>query len=170
MKPKDIQYIKYIVNRYIKNKPELWDLREDLEQEGCMAWLKASSSYVEGSPMSRKLYIYYHVKQDIQDYLRDKEIPHFQKPPADINSPYWDLPDMPEVDEILDESEEQDIRYDLAEVMSGVKLTPRQSKVLELFLEGWTFEEIGKTLGIAAATAHEHYKSVIKRAREDNNI
>ena len=170
MKPKDIQYVRFIVNKYIKNKPELWDLREDLEQEGCIAWLEADGKYDEGSPMSRKLFVYYHVKQDIQDYLRDVEIPHFQKQPADHDSPYWDLPEIPEVDAIADESYEADVRYDLAETMSGVKLTPRQAQVLELTLEGWTMEEIGEKLGITDSTVHEHYQMVIKRAQEDNNL
>ena len=169
MKPKDIQYVKYIVNRYIHNKPELWDLREDLEQEGNIAWLKADEKYTPGGGMNRNRFLYYHIKQDIQDYLRDVEIPHFQKPPAD-DSAYWDLGEVPNVDEIPDESEENDIRYSLSEMLSGVVLTTRQSEVLELYFEGWTYREIGEKLGINFTRVNQIMGAIVHNVRRDNDL
>ena len=170
MKHKDIQYVRYIVNRYIYNKPELWDLREDLEQEGNIAWIKADEKFDKESGMNRNGFLYYHIKQDIQDYLRDVEIPHFQKPTADAASSYWDMGEMPEVDEIPDEGEQQDIRYSLRELISGISFTSRQTEVLELYLEGWTYREIGDKLSISHVMAKRHLDHIVSKVQAANEM
>lgn len=163
MNSKEIQYVKYIVYRYLKGKPELQDFKEDLEQEGYLELLKAKADYEPAkATVDINLYVYYRVKQVLQNYIRS-EAKHFRKPPADHESPYWDLPDYIDVEELEVYDDPDDLR-DLVSILEQLDLTENQKEVIEAYLMTGSYTGAANRLSISRQRVHRLIQIVIKKA------
>lgn len=58
---------------------------------------------------------------------------------------------------------EADAVEDLRSIAAGTPLTARQRAALEMWVDGWTMKEIGRSIGVSAATAWRTLRSALLR-------
>lgn len=167
MNTKDIRYVRYIVSRYLRGKPELKDFRDDLESEGCLAFLEARDAFdPEKSSMDFELYVFYRVKQTIQNYVNRSEAKHFRRPPADHGSPYWDLNEGVVLEELPDDDEPTDAEI-LKAILDICELSPKQREAVDTYIYYGTLEEAASVLGVSHQAISQRIALVIREAKDN---
>jgi RNA polymerase sigma factor (sigma-70 family) len=167
LKTKDIEYVRFIINRIIALCPSFEEFRNDMEQEGMLAHIKATEDYdaTRGS-MDRDLFILYKVKWSALKYVQRREMPHFKGTEVDHESPYWDL--EPVSLETVDDRPKA--REELRDTLSGIDFTPRQNDVLKLYLQDKTLREIAVELGISLVRTKQLVDIIVHKARKFNGL
>ena len=84
--------------------------------------------------------------------------------------PYWDLEEIPDPDEIIQEDPREDAQRTLMESLHGVELTKREQEFLRLFLELNEIQAVADAMGITKQVTHRHWQSIIKKAQEANDV
>ena len=166
----DMRYVRYIVDRYLSLHPAFVPLRDDLISIGSMAYVNEREKYDSTrSDTPFLVHMRIRVTYKLGQYIRDKNpMKHWARAPTDIESPYWDTEEIPDVTELPDMKE--DTIGQLKELMIGVPLTDNQSTVVRMFLEGRTFKEIANELEVKPQTAHETLELAIRKIRKANGL
>lgn len=164
---KDIDegYVKYIVNKYLRRRPNLEEYRNDLLQEGLIALLRVDEDFDASYGVDKKLYAYYAIKRAIFVYIRS-EARHFKKKDVDYESPYWDLTDYQDVEDLVDLSLRPLDELRLHDITDKLTLTERQREVLNEYLRSGDYTECARSLGISRQRVHEIVSDIIEKAQK----
>ena len=161
----DAKLAKYVVHMYIRNKPELEEYREDLEQEAWVGILECNGRY-DKSKGSEDLFRFYRGMNNVQKYVERNIQKHFNKPEVDHESPYWDIVNAQlDPDELLS-PETDKYKVQLMECLSGVTLSPKEQEFLELYLQENDVVSVATIMGISKQRAHELKTQVISKAKQ----
>lgn len=164
MTQKDIDYAKYIVSRFLRDKRELEGYREDLEQEACISLLRAQESFDPSKGSELDLHIFMRVTYALRDYVK-QQAKHFRKAEVDHESQHWDLSGPLDVDEIADDEVEPHA-MDLRDIVDKLDLTDRQHIVLSTWLETGEITETAKRLGCSQPYVTQVIARIIEMSRE----
>ena len=157
------------VHKFLRGRENLSNLREDLEQEAYVAVLKAKEHYDESKGTDEKLYYDYQVRYALNKYVDRNEKPHWQEP-MPPESPYWDLEDVTEVEEIPDEDPNPGHRQLLLETLAGSEYTERQLEFIRTFCELGDMKLTWEAMGITKQRAHILFQQIVKKAKKDNGL
>lgn len=189
----DIRYVRYVVSKYLRDKPELETFREDLEQEGILGLLQAREDYdPKKSTMDKALYLGYRIRQSLLDYLKRKEAKHFKSPRPeslledtpdtecdkygyDINaamaheSSAWDLSEHVEPDSLPKPEDTIDtlVLYDL---LSKAEISPRQKEILKEYLQCGDYAQVASILGISRERVRRSVNRIVEKCRQGVDI
>lgn len=155
---------RYVVYKYLKNKPELEHLREDLEQDACLKILEAEPLYDSTKGIDRHLWLFFQAQDYVKNVVNRGERRHFTKP-VEVEGPYWDLSVTPAL-----AVPEVDHGRELRDALYGIEFTTRQGQVLKRVLKAMTFKAIGEDLGISRSRAQEIYHDIIRKAQKANGL
>ena len=77
-----IRFVKSVVIRFLNGRPHLEIHRQDLEQEGCLAFLRQEPKWVPGKGSTKNEWLFHSVWQGLQKYIDRREKPHWPKGPG----------------------------------------------------------------------------------------
>ena len=169
MNTKDLQkFARATVYKICQGRPELISIKEDLEQEATLALLEALPRY-DSTKGDLELYLDYRVRFAVLDYWKMQK-KHYLNPPVDHESPYWDISDPVDVEELPSDDTRSKASRDLMEAIIGVDLTDRQQEFLNHWLDSGQLSIVADRMGIAVPTAHGIYAAIIKKVQDANDV
>jgi len=116
--------------------------------------------------MDFELYVFYRVKQAIQNHMNRNEAKHFRKPPVDHESPYWDINEGTVLEELPDDEEPTDEEI-LKAVLDICELTPKQREAVDTYIYYGTLEEAALMLGVSHQALSQRLSAVISKAKDN---
>lgn len=179
----DLSFVKYVVNKFLRQKIHLQVLRQDLEQEGFMALMRARSSYDPTKGVTMETHVYSEVLHALQNF-ENKEYKHFRnkrtykKNTKDIllgynleneiakESHLWDIPEAINLEEYLLVEEDITDKDTLSVIFSKVKLTHREKEALDYYLLYSSEGEVAKRLGVSRQRAYTLMREVVRKCRD----
>ena len=166
------RFVKSVVIKFINGRPHLEPFRQDLEQEGFIRYINRLGSWVPGSKVSEAQWMFYEVWNSLKKYVDRKEKPHFRKPedPEREGSPYWDLEDIPDIEELIDDEPPVLKRIELMEVLSGVELSERQQEFLNVYCELGELNDTADRMGISKQRAQMLFTQIVSNAKKANDL
>lgn len=156
------------VDRYLSMRPHLASLKDDLMQEAMLAVLEAEATFDPSKGYPRGLWLAYQANYAIMRYVAQKEQKHFRGTTVDPESQYWDLEEIPNVEEIP--AEVNETQEDLMELLSGIKFTRNQQVVLACYLETGDHKKSREQLGVSKQRVNEIYGDCIRKIRKANEL
>ena len=163
-------FVNFVVDKWLRNKPELHNLRDDLQSEGYLRALEARDAWDPKRTKDLRLHLDYQVRFAIRDYVRDKEVKHFKKKPVDHEDPYWDIGEPVEVEDIRSQDPREDTKRELMEALTGVSLSPREQEFLGHYLSGLTVKGASALMGIGQPRGNQLLQSIVAKAKKCNDV
>ena len=161
-------WAKALTRRFLKTRPDLEERRDDLEQEAALSILNALALYNPKAGMDKKLFVWFKVRNELKNFSTRQVQKHWTTPDLDPESPYWDLEDIPEVEEIP--SQDSSSERELWDMTYGVEFTEKQQVVLDSFLETGEHKKSEEILGIPQQRISEIYSAIIKKIKKANDL
>ncbi len=165
---KDIEYVDYIVHKYLEKRRSLSGLREDMIQEGFLALLKARDDYDPSvSSMDEDLFVWYKVSNSLRKVMK-QEARHFRRsvdPDEDEESPYWDLDRPISIEDIQSQDKPTD-SLRLCSLVGLAGLTTGEEKVLEVFLKHGDYLPAAQELGLSKQYVRQTILSVVAKCKK----
>lgn len=177
----DIRYVRYVVSLYLRDKPELQNMREDLEQEGMLGLLKGRDDYDSSKGYDRALWLHYMIQNALKNYINRVEVRHFRTPKAPVeedreveeydadkveHSQYWDLADPVELEAICDDGwipQEADRLHHFTE---RITMTDRSQEILDEYLRCGDMSETARIIGTSKQYVRKVINKIIKDCKE----
>ena len=167
---KDLQKIAgKALTSFLRSSPYArWEF-DDLRQEALTTAVAASGTYdpEKAKGTSEALWVTYRVNDALKNYMVRKVQKHYTTPPNDYASPYWSIHEPVDVEQIPEETEQEDL---IVELLSGIEFTSNQQIVLRYYLEDGTHSRATAKLGLAHQRVSQIWRDIVRKIQKANGL
>lgn len=178
----DIKYVEFVVEKYLRDKPNLRTFKEDMVQEGLLG-LYAGRDRYDKDGVDKALWLHYQIKFQVQKYIDRKEVKHFRKPYVHEYSPKegeeynvedhiehesctWDLQDGYSIPKLKDENAPLLDRDKLSYILEHITIHKKEREVLREYLRCSDYTTVASNLSVSRQHVSQVIKRIVGRCRQ----